>query len=199
MRKPFPVLQLHTLPRWIAENDIEAAVPAAELVLRFLASGRHLKDISERQMPVEELVLPGEAFDFVAHPLGCVMWVALQAAEDFVGDGKVKATHLTPALSPLGGRRGRFLRRAFDPDEGSTPGVGQLASELVAGGADEFGVFLFLSLHVFEAVVGQAGDLGDVRGEVAEMFPRFVGRGEELELRGFLAVGGEIETSRNAK
>jgi hypothetical protein len=84
--EPLLFLQLHAIPRWVSEQQIEAATPASGLALCDFAFSRHAEHIRERELPVEELVLVAQALDFVAHPRGTVMWIALDFAQHVIGD-----------------------------------------------------------------------------------------------------------------
>ena len=106
--------------------------------LAFLGHG---EDFGEGEVPVEELVSVAQALDFLAHPRGAVVRVALDFAQHVVGDGV------------------RAASRGLFPDEGGAPGVGEEAAVEVAGGADEFGVALLFAMERGGGVVAHGARL----------------------------------------
>src|SRR6266852_196438 len=66
--KPFFFLYLDTFPPWIPQHYVETAGPASLLIVWCLPFSRHPENIREGQVPVEELVLLGKAFDLVVYP-----------------------------------------------------------------------------------------------------------------------------------
>src|SRR6185503_11993794 len=172
--EPFFLLQLHALPRRIREDAVEAAVQAGEWVLCRFFRQRHTEHVRESELPVEELILVGETFDFVAHPFGLVAWVAFELLEDVVRDGVIESAS---------------GRRALLPHKRGAPGVGQLPAGFVAAGTNEFGIDFFLRVNLRYGVVGQARELSEAYGEIAEMFPRFEDTSREHQLAScFLAI-----------
>src|SRR2546422_2331116 len=55
--KPFFLLELDPIPRWVTQHDVKATTPLRFLVLRLLTGCWYTEHIGERQVPVEELIL----------------------------------------------------------------------------------------------------------------------------------------------
>src|SRR6266849_4530744 len=88
--EPFLLLELFLFPWRIARQYIKPTRPASLLILRFLVLGGHPEHIGEGQVPVEELVLGGQALDFGFAPGGEREGVSADVAELFVGDGRAQ-------------------------------------------------------------------------------------------------------------
>ena len=95
--KPLLLLDLHTLPRRIAEHAVEAAL------------GEHLR---EREVPVKELVMVRERS---------------VSATRSAGSGRPAARSFRcPCVIPLGARFTPRFAKAFLDDESGAPSVGEL-------------------------------------------------------------------------
>ena len=129
-RKPLPLLKLDALPGRIAENGVEATIPAGKRVLRVRCFRGRTEDVRKGQMPMEKMVLRCDMADLCHHrPLIALEgnWIPFDLAIDFLSDRILVQTVLRP-------------------DERCTPRVGQqLAAQIVAR-PDRFCIeLLFLS------------------------------------------------------
>src|SRR6266516_5940207 len=66
--KPVLFLNFDAFPRRIPQHHIKSTRPSSLFILRYLTFRWHSKDIGEGQVPVEELVLLSQAYDFITHP-----------------------------------------------------------------------------------------------------------------------------------
>ena len=65
--EPLLLLELDPLPGRVAEHDVEPAAPPQDVIVFDPIKG--LEDVGERQVPVEELVLPGQPGDLILRRL----------------------------------------------------------------------------------------------------------------------------------
>ena len=106
--EPFLLLELYSLPGGVPEDAVEAAF---------------VEDFGEGEVPVEELVVAGELFDFVALFGGQGLGVGLESSQGVGGDA-LGGVGGRPASA---GRRRRTRRRRFacpGGREGRRPGPG---------------------------------------------------------------------------
>ena len=119
--EPFLFLELHPFPRGVPEDAVEAAV---------------VEDFGEGEVPVEELVVVGEPFDFLPLFGGQGLGVGLESTQGVGGD----------ALGWVAAGRPRL-------DEGGAPGVGDSLALAVGRGAGQGLEPFFLALHFVQGVV----------------------------------------------
>src|SRR5262244_3032333 len=104
------------LPRGIPQHHIKPPIPSRLLILQLFIPHWHTEHIRERQMPVEELILLGQATNLLFVPgVDDVERITLDLAKEFFGD-RVGM----PAVSDL------------LPDEGCAPRIGPQAAVDVA-------------------------------------------------------------------
>src|SRR2546427_5704489 len=97
--KPFLFLKLYSFPWWIPQHHIKPAIPSCLFILRLFIPYWHTEHIRERQMPVEELILLGEAANLLLVPtVDDVERIALDLAKEFFGDrvGMIVVSDLLP-------------------------------------------------------------------------------------------------------
>jgi hypothetical protein len=149
--KPLLLLQLDALPGRIAEDHIEAPVPAMCLVVRRGVPGGDAKDVGKLQVPMEELILGRESLDLSAHPVRTLVRRLLQAPKRRLRE-QIEKDGILVLL----------------PDECGAPGIGHQMAVAALLGACDRGVDASLLADAADVLVGDAVHPTDRVAELAE-------------------------------
>jgi hypothetical protein len=152
----FLLLQLDPLPGRVAEDQVEAAVPAVFGVLRLLAGWGLGENLGEGEVPVEEVVFAAERFGGVAGEGRGAVGGCLNFAEEPLGGGVL--------LEALAG-----WVALFGPDEAGCEDVSDEEGVPGERGGLEGVVAALFGFGGGEGVVGEAVDRGGFAGELGEI------------------------------